>query len=138
MLIEEIEKEVSTPQILPIYSEETQNIVNQIKNNEQVQSKYEGKSLEQLDKERISMRLKHEDLIKVKRELVLPAHYKALVELQGYLDNSLDFLKRCRGQGGNFNEIKKSIETTHGKKFEISHFRQILYVAPDFYTYKYE
>jgi hypothetical protein len=105
---------------------------------EELNKIYEGKSLEQIDKERISMRLKHEDLLRVKRELVLPAHYKTLLELQGYLDNSLDFLKRCRGQGGNFNEIKKSIESTFGKKFEVTHFRQIMHVAPDFYSYKYE
>lgn len=84
------------------------------------------------------MRLKHGELILVNKELVLPVHYKQLLEMQGYLDSSLNFLKQCRKQGGNFNELKKSIEATIGRRFETSHFRQIYFLAPDFYNYKYE
>lgn len=69
------------------------------------------------------MKLKHSQLISVTRELVLPAHYKSLLDIQGYLDTSLNFLKRCRNQGGLFAELKKSIEQTFGRKFEISQFR---------------
>lgn len=40
-----------------------------------------------------TMRQKYSELLSVKRELVLPLHYKQLIELQSYLDNSLLFLK---------------------------------------------
>jgi hypothetical protein len=62
-----------------------------------------------------SMRYKHSDLLTVTRELILPVHYKHLLELSKYLDNSLIFLKQRRTQGGLFLDIKKSIEQTYGK-----------------------
>ena len=39
------------------------------------------KSYEQLNKDQISMRLKHGELILTNRELVLPVHYKQLLEI---------------------------------------------------------
>ena len=41
---------------------------------------------EDLYKHQISERLKYSELLSVKRELVLPVHFKILLELQGYLD----------------------------------------------------
>lgn len=43
-----------------------------------------------------SMRAKHEQLIAPERELVLPVHYKKLLELLKFIDNTLNFLKSCR------------------------------------------
>lgn len=40
-----------------------------------------------------SMRFKHAELLSVTRELVIPVHYKHLMELSKYLDNSLIYLK---------------------------------------------
>lgn len=68
----------------------------------------------------------------------MPAHYKILLEIQGFLDNSLNFLKSCRKQGGLFPELKNSIEKTYGRRFEMYHFRQIMTVAPEFYTYRWD
>lgn len=96
------------------------------------------KSYEDIMKEELSMKLKHSELLSVTRELVMPAHYKILLDIQGYLDNSLNFLKQCRNQGGIFPELKRSIEKTYGKRFEIENFRQILTIAPELYTYKWE
>jgi len=59
-------------------------------------------------------------LLSVKRELVLPVHYKKIIEITKSLDTSLHFIKQCR-QGGSgtqglmFEDLKASIEKTSGK-----------------------
>lgn len=53
-------------------------------------------SLEELLSQDNSMRAKHEQLIAPERELVLPVHYKKLLELLKFIDNTLNFLKSCR------------------------------------------
>jgi hypothetical protein len=40
-----------------------------------------------------SMKAKHGQLLSVKRELVLPAHYKKIIEITKSLDTSLHFIK---------------------------------------------
>ena len=42
------------------------------------------------------MRAKHEHLIGPERELVLPVHFKELLELLKFVDNTLNFLKSYR------------------------------------------
>jgi hypothetical protein len=42
------------------------------------------------------MKIKHAELLLAERELVLPLHYKALIEMQGLLDASLNFMTQCR------------------------------------------
>jgi hypothetical protein len=62
------------------------------------------------------MREKHEGLLAPERELVMPIHYKKLLDIMKYLDNSLNFLKSCRKQiSCTFDELKRSIEKTNGK-----------------------
>ncbi len=62
------------------------------------------------------MRSKHEDLIAPNRELVIPVHYKKLLDIMKFTDNSLNFLKSCRRQTAcSFEEIKKSIEKSYGR-----------------------
>ena len=67
-----------------------------------------------------SMKAKHGQLLSVKRELVLPVHYKKIIEITKSLDTSLHFIKQCR-QGGRgtqglmFEDLKASIEKTSGK-----------------------
>ncbi len=67
-----------------------------------------------------SMKAKHGQLLSVKRELVLPVHYKKIIEITKSLDTSLHFIKQCR-QGGSgtqglmFEDLKASIEKTSGK-----------------------
>jgi hypothetical protein len=53
-------------------------------------------SLEELLSQENSMRAKHEQLIAPERELVLPVHYKKLLDLFKFVDNTLNFLKSCR------------------------------------------
>ena len=67
-----------------------------------------------------SMRAKHGQLISVRRELVLPANYKKIIEIAKSLDTSLHFIKQCRSggsgtQGLTFEDLKASIEKTSGK-----------------------
>lgn len=80
-----------------------------------MQQEKSTRKLEAINKDELNMRLKHSELISVTRVLVLPVHYKILLDLQGYLDISLNFRQQCRTQGGNFNELKKSIEQTYGR-----------------------
>lgn len=66
------------------------------------------------------MRVKHGQLISVKRELVIPAHYKRIIEVAKTLDLSLNFIKQCRSSGNGisgltFEDLKASIEKTSGK-----------------------
>jgi hypothetical protein len=67
-----------------------------------------------------SMRAKHGQLLSVKRELVIPAHYKRIIEIAKNLDLSLNFIKQCRSsgsgiQGLTFEDLKASVEKTSGK-----------------------
>ena len=85
------------------------------------------------------MRAKHEQLLAPTRELVIPVHYKKLLEILKCLDNSLNFLKKCRKQNScTFDELKKSIEKTNGRQFECATFKQILFIYPEAYGYKWE
>mmetsp|Transcript_24283 Transcript_24283/g.23891 ORF Transcript_24283/g.23891 Transcript_24283/m.23891 type:complete len:125 (+) Transcript_24283:279-653(+) len=70
-----------------------------------------------------SMKLKHRELLKEERELVLPLDYKKLLQMQELLDKALFFLKECRKATGAFSEVKKSIESMCNKKFEVNTFR---------------
>lgn len=75
----------------------------------------------------------------MKKELVLPSHYKELLEMQRALDNSIYFMRSCRKAIGKFDELSRSMEQSyHRRKFEIYHFRQMITIAPDFFTYKWE
>jgi hypothetical protein len=42
------------------------------------------------------MKYKHAELLSSKRELVLPVHYKHILDLSKYLDNSLNFIRVAR------------------------------------------
>jgi hypothetical protein len=53
-------------------------------------------SIDDLLKEENSMRFKHSELLAVKKELILPSHYKKLLDIMKFMDNSLNFLKSCR------------------------------------------
>ncbi len=64
------------------------------------------------------MRYKHEQLLSTTRVLVMPLHYKKLLELSQHLDISLNFIKQCRNGGTSgllFEEVKASIEKTYGR-----------------------
>ena len=71
----------------------------------------------------LTQRARHQHLLTEKRELVLPHHYKGLLDLQQCLDVSLNFIKQCRGGGTlGFEELKASVEKTYGRRFDIPAF----------------
>ena len=88
------------------------------------------------------MREKHSELLKVKRELVLPLHIKQLIDVSQFIDESMNFIKRCRrsNESGSilFTEIKTSIEKSYGRTVTLAHFRQLLTVVPEFYSHSWE
>ena len=81
-------------------------------------------------------------MLKVKRELVLPIHIKQLIEVSQFIDESLNFIKRCRRKNDfgsiSFTEVKTSIEKSYGRTINLSHFRQLLTVVPEFYSHSWE
>eukprot|EP00347_Sterkiella_histriomuscorum_P020493 403337591 len=139
LAFEDMKLEDSPPQIKQQLSQQTKAVISHVMNDPSLKMKQTGtnKNYQQMQVDQLSMRLKHGQLLSITRELVLPSHYKLLLDLQGHLDTSLSFIKR-RKQLGKFDELKKSIESTLGRKFDISHFKQMLTIAPDFYSYKWE
>jgi hypothetical protein len=60
-----------------------------------------------------SLRFKYEDLLKEDRELIIPPHYKALVNMQNYLDNTINAFKLRKDRIPFIEEIKTSIELNY-------------------------
>ena len=119
LTFEELQLQDTPPKATKNLSNETQDVIKDILNDPQIEKDILMRpprvSYEDLMKQELQMKFKHSELLSVTKELVLPAHYKVLLELQGFIDNSLNFLKQCRRQGGMFSEIKKSIEQTFGR-----------------------
>ena len=88
-----------------------------------------------------SLRYKNSELLKVTRELVLPLHMKQLLEQAKFIDDSLNFLKRCRHKdesGILFSELKASVAKSYHRSITEDNFRQLLTVVPDFYSHNWE
>jgi hypothetical protein len=64
-----------------------------------------------------SMKFKYEDLVKDVRQLILPPHYKALLNMQSYLDNTINAMKLRKDKVSFIEEIKKSIEVNYKQYF---------------------
>ena len=77
-------------------SQETQKVIADVMNEPIVQQPKPQFKYEDLYRNEVSQKLKYSELLSVTRELVLPVHFKVLLELQGYLDTSMNFLKNCR------------------------------------------
>lgn len=88
------------------------------------------------------MRLKYQELLAAKRELVLPLHMKYLMQAGSMIDDCLSFLIQCRksnlGAVVTFSELKQSVEKTHAKTVTLSHFRQLLTLCPELYEHQHE
>ena len=88
------------------------------------------------------VKIKHLELLKVKREIVLPLHMRKLLEACKFIDDSLNFLQHCRHKEGNskilFSEVKASVEKSFARSISISIFRQILNLVPDFFSHSWE
>ena len=69
-------------------------------------------------------------------EIVLPLKYKTLVDLVGFIDQSLTFLKQCRKLDRVFFlDVCESVKTSFGRDLNVNILRQILKVVPEFYTH---
>ena len=72
----------------------------------------------------------------------MPFHMKQLLEVAKFIDESLNFLQRCRHNADNpqvlFSEVKVSVERTFARTVTIELFRQILTVVPDLYKHEWE
>jgi hypothetical protein len=83
-------------------SESTMKIIEELKKDKQLTPSVVPLKInlkKDLLSEENSMRAKHGQLISVRRELVLPAHYKKIIEIAKSLDTSLHFIKQCRSGG---------------------------------------
>jgi hypothetical protein len=74
------------------------------------------------------LNIKYEELLSAKvtpSNLVLPLHYKRILELSRFLDNSLSFIKQRHAHGAQgilFEDLKSSVEKTYGKQFDMKSF----------------
>ena len=84
------------------------------------------------------MALKHSELLAEQRELVMPLRYKKLLDVQEALDRAIFFIKQGRKQIPVFVDVKKSIEQTTRKNFDVTMLRQVLGIVPEFYSHRWE
>jgi len=87
-----------------------------------------------------SLKYRYEDLLKEERELILPPHYKKLLQSFTELDLILNHYKMSTKKSSVpvFEEIQHSIESTYKHKFDLRTFLQILYVTPHLFIYKWQ
>ena len=73
----------------------------------------------------LTTREKHQDLLTTHRSIVIPAKYRALIQLQNFLDMTINFLK-SRGKFSEFipfKEIQSSLGTGQGKFISVNNGR---------------
>jgi 3-dehydroquinate synthetase len=102
------------------------------------QLKIEQRAIRFSDNAGLTLTQKHQDLLSVTRKLVVPAKYKALVDMANHIDMSLNFLKsrRDKAEFVAFKDVALSVAQTQGKTCQVSHFRQILSLASELYEHK--
>ena len=71
-------------------------------------------------------------------ELRLPRHMELLLKFQQSLDSCINLLISTRQTVPTFTSIKGLVESQIGRTFSMTHFQQILKVAPTFYNHKWE
>ncbi|CDW91756.1 UNKNOWN [Stylonychia lemnae] len=85
-----------------------------------------------------SMKDKYLDLCEMNQiSLVLPVHYKSLLNLFSQMDQTINFL-RNRKTPLSFINISKTVEQSLKRKFTSHHLQQILFVAPYMYNHYFE
>lgn len=83
-----------------------------------------------------SIKEKYEELLK--RELILPCHYKLLFKKFCKLDETLNFLKLNNDFDYSFKNIQKILYENFKLNFSIDDFEKILYITPHFFIYKWD
>jgi len=122
-------------------SQRTLDVINQLKSERKNRFERESVTQERVRSESsFSLKFKYEDLVKEERELILPPHYKKLLQSFTELDLVLNFNKlgNRRNSVPVFEELKQSIESSYKHKFDFKTFLQLLYVTPHLYIYKWQ
>jgi hypothetical protein len=83
-----------------------------------------------------SIKEKYEELLK--RELILPCHYKILFKKFCKLDETLNFLKLNNDSDCSLKNIQKILCENFKLDFSIDDFEKILYITPHFFIYKWD
>jgi hypothetical protein len=100
-----------------IVSSKTLEIIEMLKKtNAERQNRFNRVSLKERTRSEssFSLKFKYEELIKQERELILPPHYKALVNMQNYLDHTINSLKLKKVKKPlYFEDIKSAIEKNY-------------------------
>lgn len=122
----------------PKFSVKTQELLNEI----ELESKLSDKSkafrgISGASNNGLTMIEKHQDLLSVTRKLVMPAQFRALIQMSKYIDTALNFLKNRRMNTGasissnnqnaahtgqtfiSFNAVKDSVAMTQGKTLSL-------------------
>lgn len=122
----------------PKFSAKTQELLNEI----ELESKLSDKSkafrgISGTSNNGLTMIEKHQDLLSVTRKLVMPAQFRALIQMSKYIDTALNFLKNRRMNTGasissqnqnathtgqtfiSFNAVKDSVAMTQGKTLSL-------------------
>ena len=122
----------------PKFSAKTQELLNEI----ELESKLSDKSkafrgISGASNNGLTMIEKHQDLLSVTRKLVMPAQFRALIQMSKYIDTALNFLKNRRMNTGasissnnqnaahtgqtfiSFNAVKDSVAMTQGKTLSL-------------------
>ena len=85
-----------------------------------------------------NLHLKYDELLSTKRELRLPIKYKELLNTFNHLEQIINLNKiKNQSELNTFDKIKINIESMTNNKFDINIFKQILYIVPHFYIFKY-
>ncbi|TPX35476.1 hypothetical protein SmJEL517_g02157 [Synchytrium microbalum] len=77
--------------------------------------------------------VKYRHLVEPGVRLPLPAKYRALEQIFHALEHTVMFVK-SRDQSATFHRVKKPVENTANRTFELSHLAQIVTVYPEAYT----
>ena len=79
-------------------------------------------------------REKYSELIEAGRKLALPYKYKRLLQMQEYLDCSINTAK-ARGYLSEFERIKENIRATYEVFIDLEHLKKIRYLEKDLYRF---
>lgn len=79
-------------------------------------------------------REKYSELIEAGRKLALPYKFKRLLQMQEYLDCSINTAK-ARGYASEFERIKENIRATYEVFIDLEHLKKIRYLEKDLYRF---
>jgi hypothetical protein len=82
-----------------------------------------------------SLKEKFEELLK--RELVMPCHYKSLLKKFIYLDKIINLSKEIR-KSTTLKEISNQMQIKFGTSITERDFQQMIFIVPNFYIYKWD